>query len=187
MEVSHVSSKVSCYMELKLYQIVPHVVKKAVHGKRGMHGAFVKVTLKNIFTQASFEKAFNPDEDLEVVELTKEPATYSWEDTFSNELVFMNPKTFEEIRIPKADCDKAEFLYEGMEVSVNKQDNTVLGIQLPTTAVYTVVSLNEANMSGGSYVATINSGAKVSVPLNVKVGLKIKVSTEDGTFVGRAT
>lgn len=150
---------------------------------------------------STFEKMYNPDEMVEVLEMSKEPAQYSWEDTSSNELVFMNPKTFEEVRFSKSEFDKAEFLFEGMEVQVNKNGDNVVGIQLPLTAEYTVVSLNQENMryllyllnilnscffSGNHYVATLNSGARIQVPLNVKVGLRIKVSTEDGSFVGRA-
>lgn len=111
-----------------------------------MHGAFVKITLKNNSTNSIFEKSCNSDELVEVVELSKIAASYSWEDTSTGELVFMNPKTFEEVRILKSEVERPDLLLEGMNVTVNMHGDTVLGIVLPTIADYKIVSLNTEHM-----------------------------------------
>ena len=125
---------------------VIHTIKKAVHGKRGMHGAFVKLTLKNNSTNSIFEKSCNSDELVEVVELSKITASFSWEDTSTGELVFMNPKTFEEVRILRSEVDRPDLLLEGMDVTVNMHGDNVLGIVLPTIADYKIVNLNQEHM-----------------------------------------
>jgi hypothetical protein len=114
--------------------------------------------LKNILTKLTFEKTFLVDEvgkeviytyfqffyaslhSVEYANLEKDTASYSWTDgkTFH----FMIAETFEDVEIAKDDIVDAEFLTEGLEVKLQKFKDQIIGVELPKTQVYEVLSVD---------------------------------------------
>ena len=163
---------------------VPHRCTKMIQGKRGKGGGFVRATLRNLISLQTFEKTFNSDEVVEHADLEKRMAQYSWED--SNSLVFLSSDTFEEIRVPKELAENKDYLLEGSDVKLLLFRDAVIGVEIPEVIEYTVVSLNTDKSKQGDQEATLNSGAKIMVPLFIKENTRIKVNTLQGTYVERA-
>mmetsp|Transcript_24411 Transcript_24411/g.35874 ORF Transcript_24411/g.35874 Transcript_24411/m.35874 type:complete len:200 (-) Transcript_24411:152-751(-) len=162
----------------------PHRVVKITRGKRGKGGGFVKATLRNITSQNSFEKTFTSDEMVEEVESEKHNAQYSWTD--GNDLIFLNSTTFDEIRISKDIVSNHQYLAEGEEYRVMKIEGKYVGVEFPTNATYTVVSLDiGGSNSAKMQKAVVNSGASVDVPEFVNVGDRIRINVEEGTYLSR--
>lgn len=105
----------------------PHKVLKITQGKRGKGGGFVKAKLQHLFTGASFEKTFLSDENVEEAYFEKKWAQYSWTD--GDEHVFLDEKTFEEVRMKKDQADGQTFK-EGERYKLVQCEGKFIGIDL---------------------------------------------------------
>ncbi len=84
-----------------------------------------------------------------------------------------------------------ELLIEGALVELLKYNGNPIGLQLPMFVELTVASTEpgvKGDTSSGSVTkpATLETGLEIRVPLFIKVGEKVKVSTENRGFAGRA-
>jgi elongation factor P len=84
-----------------------------------------------------------------------------------------------------------EVLTEGMLIQLHKYNGNPIGLQLPTF-VELVVAHTEPGVRGDSSSgsvtkpATFETGLEIRVPLFIKQGEKVKISTENRSFEGRA-
>jgi elongation factor P len=87
--------------------------------------------------------------------------------------------------------DARDFLAEGLVIQVHKYNGNPIGLQMPTH-VELVVTQTEpgarGDTSGGTVTkpATLETGVEIRVPLFIKEGEKVKVSTDTREFAGRA-
>ena len=87
--------------------------------------------------------------------------------------------------------DALPFMKENDEVQVVLYGDEALGVELPA-AVELVIASSEPGVKGdtssGSVTkpAKLETGLEIKVPLFIKEGEKVKVSTETGEFAGRA-
>jgi elongation factor P len=70
-------------------------------------------------------------------------------------------------------------------------DGTPLYVELPTSVELTVShtdpGLQGDRSTGGTKLATLETGAEIQVPLFVSTGEKVKVDTRDGRYLGRVS
>ena len=87
--------------------------------------------------------------------------------------------------------DARDFLIEGLIVQLTKYNGNPIGLQMPTH-VELVVAYTEpgarGDSSGGNVTkpAKLETGIEIRVPLFIKEGERVKVSTETYEFAGRA-
>lgn len=87
--------------------------------------------------------------------------------------------------------DARDFLTEGLIIQVHKYNGNPIGLQMPTHVELTVTE-TEPGVRGDSSQGTVTkpakleTGVEIRVPLFVKEGEKVKVSTESREFAGRA-
>lgn len=104
--------------------------------------------------------------------------------------VFMDNTTFETVEIPESRLQwMKNFLVEGVEVSVLKFGEEILGIKLPDQITCDLIDCEDA-VQGNTVKAImkkahISTGFEVAVPQFVKPTDRIIIRTEDGTYVGR--
>lgn len=102
----------------------------------------------------------------------------------------MNSETFEEVPVDsKVIDDKADWIEEGMEVSLVFFKGKVIEVVVPTTGVYKIAE-TEPNVKGNTaqgYTkpAVLSSGATISVPGYLEQGEMIKVDTDKRMFLER--
>lgn len=152
-------------------------VDKIQHGGKARAGGFVKAKVKKVVGGGTFEKSFDSGEMVELAEIETEKAQYSWED--SDAYVFMDLKTYDELRIPKEDVSSAKFMEEGAEVKVQSYEGKIIGVVLPKIVELKVESIIPAG-------AKLSSGVVLKVPDFIKAGETIKVSTIDEAYLERA-
>ena len=162
----------------------PWFCSKIQQGKRGKGGGFVKASLKNLITGSTKDYTFSSDEQVEIANMEKVPATLSWREGSS--LVFMDSESFEEVRVDNKIVENAAFLSDGAEVKLLKFMDEVIGVELPTVVEFEVTSVEMVKSTGGNYPATLDSGANILVPAFIKQGERIRVNVEDGKYVERA-
>ena len=82
------------------------------------------------------------------------------------------------------------FMKEGQEVEVLFIEGSAVSVTLPPTVELEITASSEGSKgdtaNNPTKPATLETGITVQVPLFVKQGETIKVSTEDGSYLGRA-
>jgi len=81
------------------------------------------------------------------------------------------------------------YLKEGLLYRIKFYEETPVGISLPKTIAYTVVeaenSVKGDTATNATKLAVLDTGLKVQVPLFIKTGEEILVSTETGAYLSR--
>ena len=149
----------------------------------------VRLKLRNLLTQAVFEKTFKAQDRFKEPDLGLVPATYLYSD--SDGSFFLDQETFETVSLTQQQLgDAMDYLIEGAMLQINKWNGNPIGVQLPIfvelDVKYTEPAVRGDTSSGGTKTAKLETGLEIKVPLFIKEGEKVRVSTETGEFTGRA-
>ncbi len=150
----------------------------------------VRLKMRNLLTNAVFERTFKASEKFKEPDLQIVTASYLYSDGDGSH--FLDQETFETHSLSQeAMGDALEFLIDGTLVELRKFNGNPIGLELPTHVELTVRSTEPAvkgdSASGGTTkVATLETGLEIRVPLFIKEGEKVRVSTESHEFGGRA-
>jgi len=86
--------------------------------------------------------------------------------------------------------DPADFLADGMVVTVTLHDGVPLGVELPQTVTLELVEADpvvKGQTASSSYKpGKLSNGRRVLVPPHLEAGTRVVVSTEDGSYLERA-
>ena len=150
----------------------------------------VRLKMRNLLTNAVFEKTFKAGEKFKEPDLELVPATFLYAD--ADGFHFLDQQSYETLTLTSSMVgDATDFLIENLEVQLTKYNGKPIGLQLPIFVELTVTE-TEPGLSGASQsgsvtkVATLQTGLEIRVPLFIKEGEKVKVSTESHDFAGRA-
>jgi elongation factor P len=150
----------------------------------------VRVKMRNLLTNAVFEKTFKAGEKFKEPDLEQVDATFLYSD--GDGYHFLDQQSFETLTLTENMVGNAlDFLVDGLLIQVNKYNGNPIGLELPIF-VDLAVTETEPGLSGASQsgsvtkVATLETGLEIRVPLFIKEGEKVKVSTESREFAGRA-
>ncbi len=150
----------------------------------------VRLKMRNLLTNAVFEKSFKAGEKFKEPDLELVEAIYLYSD--GDGYHFLDQVSFETLTLSENMLGGAlNFLIEGLLIQVNKYNGNPIGLELPIfvdlTVTETEPGLSGASQSGSvTKVATLETGLEIRVPLFIKEGEKVKVSTESHEFAGRA-
>jgi elongation factor P len=160
------------------------------HVKPGKGGAFVRTKMKNVLSGKVVDKTFNAGIKVETANVDRRDFQYLYMD--GEDFVFMDTDTYDQVTVPAATVgDAKDYMLEGMSVMLASNDGTPLYIELPTSVVleitYTEPGLQGDRSTGGTKPATLETGAEIQVPLFLEQGVKVKVDTRTGDYLGRVT
>ena len=167
-----------------IYKIV-----EFLHVKPGKGPAFVRTKLKSVTTGKVIDNTFSAGHKIEDVrvETHKFQFLYNEGETYH----FMNTVDYNQIELQKISLDSPDLLKEGEVVTVliNSEDNSPLSVEMPASVILEVTH-TEPGVKGNTATnatkpATVETGAKVNVPLFINEGDKIKIETEKGTYKER--
>jgi elongation factor P len=149
----------------------------------------VRIKMRNLLTQAVFDKTFKAGEKFAEPDLVMVDATFSYAD--GDGYHFMDQESFETLTLPAGVLgDDRMLLTDNLEVQVHRYNGQPIGLQFPPHVVLTVTSTEPAvrgdTATGATKVATLETGLDVRVPLFIKEGERVKVHTETKEFAGRA-
>jgi elongation factor P len=150
----------------------------------------VRLKMRNLLTNAVFEKAFRAGDKFKEPDLELVPASYLYSDGEGSH--FLDQASYETLTLTEQMMGNAlDFLTEGAMLQLHKFNGNPIGLQLPIF-VELVVAETEPGIKGdtgsGSVtkVAKLETGLEIRVPLFIKQGDKVKVATETRDFSGRA-
>jgi len=160
-----------------------------LHVKPGKGPAFVRTKLKSVTNGKVIDNTFSGGSKLEDVRVETHKFQYLYNDgeTFH----FMNTEDYAQIELQKSVLDSPDLMKEGQVVTIiiNSEDNMPLSVEMPASVILEVIA-TEPGVKGNTATnatkpATVETGAKVNVPLFINEGDKIKVETEKGTYKER--
>ena len=167
-----------------------YTVIERAHHKPGKGGAFVRFKLKGLVTGKVIDHTVRAGTKMEKADVSVQKMLYLYRQ--GEDFVFMDNTSYEQITIGSDLLGyDANFLTENTEGEVTLFEGRPSGVQLPQKMVFSVVETIDSPNMGNTATnvtkdATIETGLRVQVPPFIKTGEKIRVSTEDGSYVERA-
>lgn len=167
----------------------PYAIVEFQHVKPGKGGAFVRTKLRSVKTGNVFDRTFRAGERMELARVERRPVQFLYRS--GEEFHFMSMADFEESTVPEALLgDSVQWMKENDEVVLVIYEDSVIGVDLPTTATLRVIRTEPGvrgdTATGGLKPATLETGAVVRVPLFINEGDTVKVDTRTGAYVERA-
>jgi elongation factor P len=155
----------------------------------GKGGAFIQVEMRDLKTGNKTNERWRTADTVERLMTEEKEYTYSYTD--GQNLVLMDPETFEQAMIPAEILgDSVAFLQDNMEVIVDLVEGDPVAMHLPASVVLEVVEADpvvKGQTATSSYKpAKLSNGVKTMVPPFIETGEKIVVRTEDASYVERS-
>ncbi|MBW4040351.1 MAG: elongation factor P [Acidobacteria bacterium] len=150
----------------------------------------VRLKMRNLLTNAVFEKTFKANDKFKEPDLVLVPASYLYTDGDGSH--FLDQESFETLTLGADRIGNAlDYLLEGALIQVHMYNGNPIGVQLPIfvelDVAYTEPAVRGDSSSGSvTKAAKLETGVEIRVPLFIKEGEKVKVTTETGEFAGRA-
>jgi len=161
-----------------------------LHVKPGKGPAFVRTKLKSVTTGKVLDNTFSSGHKIEDVRV--ETRTYQFLYADGETYHFMNTDDYNQITLQESALDAADLLKEGEVVTIlfNTEDSMPLSVDMPASVIlevtHTEPGVKGNTATNASKPATVETGAKINVPLFINEGDKIKVDTEKGNYMERA-
>jgi elongation factor P len=150
----------------------------------------VRLKVRNLLTNAVFEKTFKASDKFKEPDLQMVAASYLYSDGEGSH--FLDQETFETLTLSEDVIgDSLDLLIEGGLLELLKYNGNPIGLELPAFVELTVAHTEpgvRGDSSSGSVTkpAKLETGLEIRVPLFIKEGEKVKVSTQTREFSGRA-
>jgi elongation factor P len=180
--------------EIRKGQIIEHEGKLLLittyeHKTPGNLRAIINIKTRDILTGATSQMRLGSNDVLTVAHLDHKKAEYLYKEG-NGDFVFMDSESYEQFTMsPELVGEKMGFVKENTQVEVLVHGERMLGIELP--AAVTLEVIEAENAVQGNTATNVKKGAKVEtgldikVPFHIKVGDRVKISTETGEFLSR--
>ncbi|MDA0773260.1 MAG: elongation factor P [Bacteroidetes bacterium] len=160
-----------------------------LHVKPGKGPAFVRTKLKSVTTGKVIDNTFSAGHKIEDIRVETNKFQYLYAE--GEQFHFMNVDDYNQITINKSIIDAPDLLKEGelVTISINTEDSMPLSVDMPASVILEVIH-TEPGVKGNTATnatkpATVETGARINVPLFINEGDKIKVDTEKGAYQER--
>jgi elongation factor P len=167
-----------------------YAVLERAHHKPGKGGAFVRFKLKGIVSGKVIDHTVRAGTKMEAADVTTQKMQYLYKE--GDDYIFMDLVSYEQLPI-SADLIgfASTFLVESTEAQVTMYEGKAIGVQLPQKMEFEVTETIDDAAKGNTATsatkeATIATGLVVQVPMFVKTGDRIRILTEDGSYLERA-
>lgn len=172
-----------------VFNNAPCKVLDSFHNTPGKGQAVVQMKMRNLLTGLQTESRFNSTADVEEADVFTFKATYLYEDSFG--FHFMNSDNYDQVALSRDLVgEQVPYLQPELQVTITLYNDSPIGIQLPSTVILTVAEtepeLKGATAANSPKPAKTDTGLTLTVPPFIKIGEKIVVNTEEGTYMGRA-
>jgi elongation factor P len=170
--------------EGKQWAVLKHAIVQP-----GKGGAFIQVEMRDIAGGNKSQARWRTADTVERLEVRENDCQYLFKD--GDMYTFMDTSNYEQFSLSaELIGDKAAFLQDNMEVTVDFIEGKPVGVNLPSQVILTVVEADpvvKGQTATSSYKpGVLENGLKVLIPPFIEAGTKIVVATEDTSYVERA-
>jgi elongation factor P len=145
--------------------------------------------LKSVTSGKVVDNTFSAGHKIEDIRVETNKYQFLYQD--GDQYHFMNSDDYEQISINVSILENEDLMKEGeiVTISINTEDSMPLSVELPASVVLEVTH-TEPGVRGNTATnatkpATVETGAKINVPLFINEGDKIKVDTEKRSYQER--
>lgn len=173
-------------MEGQPYNIVSNEFVKPGKGQ-----AFNRVRLKHLLTGRVIEKTFKSGEKLDLADVVEAEMRMLYKE--ADGAIFMDEKSFEQVKVSfESIGDNAQWLLDDLMYEVLVYKGIPVAVQPPTFLELRISETSpgaRGDTASGRVLkpATLETGAKVQVPIFVEEGEKVKIDTRTGEYVSRVS
>lgn len=158
------------------------------HNKTGRGGATIRVQVRNLRSGFTREMTFPSGDRVQDIHIETREVEYLYDD--GEFLNFMDIETYDQPQLRKdVFGDEVLYLKENTRLKLLSYENEIIDYELPTTVEHEVTESEMAiagdTATGATKKVVTETGLKVTVPLFVNVGDKIRVDTRDGSYITR--
>ncbi|MDH4191085.1 MAG: elongation factor P [Betaproteobacteria bacterium] len=155
----------------------------------GRGGAFMQVEMKDIEAGTKTNQRFRTEDKVERTFVDQRDMEYLYQD--GDDYVFMDKQSYEQITLGADFLEgQSGYLLPNTQVQINFHNNRAIGVQLPPSVILTVADtepgIKNASATNSFKSATMETGMIVQVPPFINQGEKIKINTDDGSYMERA-
>jgi elongation factor P len=166
------------------------LVTEYEHKTPGNLRAIINIKTRSLLTGQNNSMRLGSGDTLEVAYLDRRRAEYLYRESNGN-FVFMDQTSYEQFELGNDLIgDKMGYVRENSPVEVTFHGTRPIGVELPTQVVLRVVEAEEAvkgnTTSGVKKEAVLETGLRIKVPMHIAAGEEVRVSTDNGDFLGRA-
>ncbi|MBU0546678.1 elongation factor P [Patescibacteria group bacterium] len=167
----------------------PHEIIEALNSFKGRGHSVLQAKLKNLKTGNVVSKTFHPSDSFEQADTSKIEVKFLY--SHKDKYVFCekdNPSKRFELTIEQVG-EKSKFLSPNQIVELITLKDEIINFSLPIKINLKVVEAPPGEKGNraesGNKIATLESGAKINVPLFIEIGDIIEVNTESGEYAKR--
>ena len=158
------------------------------HVKPGKGAAFVRTKLRNIISGGIVEKSFRPTEKFPQARIDRKDMQYLYGD--EDFYHFMDVETYDQIDLTVDSVgDALKFVKENEMCKICSHNGNVFAVEPPLFVELAITDTEPGfkgdTATGATKPATVETGAKVYVPLFVEIGDVIKIDTRTGEYLSR--
>jgi elongation factor P len=150
----------------------------------------VRLKMRNLLTSAVLDKTFKAGEKFKEPDLQLVPVSYLYSDGDGS--YFLDQDNFETLNLPSEVVGNAlNLLVEGALLHLQKYNGNPISLQLPMFVELEVAEAEPAvrgdtSSGSGAKMVKLETGLEIRVPIFIKQGEKVKITTETREFSGRA-
>lgn len=168
-----------------------HVFKvlEATHRTPGNLRAFVQAKMRNVISGIQSEQRFRSEDDVERVYIDTKQMQYLYHDNEGYH--FMDTESYDQVAL-RDDVlgDTMSFVVPESMVTMDWFEGNPIGVEVPSSVdlkvVETAPGIKGATASAQKKPAKLETGLSVQVPSFINEGETVRVSTEDGSYLGRS-
>lgn len=178
---NQISPGMTLQLEDKIYRVESSVKVAAPKGS-----PFIKTKLRDLATETILEKNFKLAQELEEVKPVEHVLEFLYDE--KKESVFLDTDSLEIVRIsPDILGNKIDFLKEGIRINARIYKTQIFSVELMQFLELMVVQTEEIEDIGNNADkwATLETGAKIKVPLFIESGDIVKVDTHSAEYIQR--
>lgn len=166
----------------------PHLVTKTEFMSPGKGSAVMRVKYSSIENGGALEFTYKTNEQVEVADVEKKEMEFLYRD--GADMVFMNPKTYDQANVPiDLIGESVGLIIPNMKCWVLWYKDEAIGVSLPPNVTLTVTEAQDEvagnRINAPKKEVTVETGAKVQVPIFIKVGEKVSIDTTTWEYLGR--
>jgi elongation factor P len=170
--------------EGKQWSVIKHAIVQP-----GKGGAFIQVEMRDVASGTKSQARWRTADSVERLEVRQVECTFLFKE--GDMFAFMEKETYDQFSLPaELIGEKAAFLQDNMEVTVDFIEGKPVGVELPASVILRVVEADpvvKGQTAASSYKpGLLENGLKVLIPPFVEAGTRIVVNTEDCSYVERA-
>lgn len=166
----------------------PYKVLEYSHTHMARGSADVRTKIKGLISGVTKPFVVSPSAKFEEANLMKKPMQFLYRE--GDDLIFMNPVTYEQFELSSEINEASVFLKDGETYDVLFWDEKALDILVPPKVVVEVIECDpgvKGNSAANMYKAAMVTGkVRIKVPLFIEKGENIRVDTVGLKYVERA-